>query len=113
LFGRRLQILAAFQPLLCELVLERLPRLLGSGFVLPRDHLVLGEHLAFSHPRSGRHRHFVDACRYAAVGEGGWKLVKGSEVGRDTRGGVPLLPVPFSLVFKLLRRRHLDRRFLS
>jgi hypothetical protein len=64
--------------------------------------LVLGEHLAFPHPRSGRHRHFVEAGRYAAIGKGGLKLIKGGELGRDARGGVPLLPVPFGLVFERL-----------
>jgi hypothetical protein len=82
--------------------LESLPCLLGSGFVLPRDRLFLGEYLAFPHSRASRHRHFVDAGQYAAIGEGGAKLIKGGEVGRGARGGVLLLPVPFCLVFELL-----------
>jgi len=73
----------AFQPLLCEVVLESLPSLLGRGFVLPSNHLILGEHLTFPHPRASRHHHFVDIRRDAAICEGGAKLVKAGEVGRD------------------------------
>ena len=93
--------------------MESLPGLLGRGFVLPSYHLVLGEHLAFPHPRASRHRHFIYPGGDATIGEGGAKLVKCGEVGRDARGGVPLLPLPVGLVLKFLGRRHLDRHFLS
>ena len=84
----------------------------GQRFCSPRDRLFLGEHLAFPHSRASRHRHFVDAGQYTAIGEGGAKLIKGGEVGRDARGEVPLLPVPFGLVLELLGRCHLDCRLL-
>jgi len=80
---------------------------------IPRNHLVLSEHLTFSHSRDSHRCHFVDTGGYAVIGEGGVELIKCGEVGRDARGGVPLLSAPFCLVFELLRHRHLDHHFLS
>ncbi len=50
-----------------DLILEILPGLLCGIFVLPCNHLVLGEHLALPHPCACHHCHFLDACCDAAV----------------------------------------------
>jgi hypothetical protein len=82
------------------------------GFVLPYNHLVLGEHLAFPHSCACHHCHFLDACCDAAVSKGGSKHVEAGEVGRDACCRIPLLPISLSLVLKLLGGGHLDCHLL-
>jgi hypothetical protein len=96
-----------------EVILEFLAGLLRSGLVLPCNHLVLSEHLPLPHSCASRHCHFLDACHNAAVGKGGSKLIEAGEIGRDVCCHVPLLPVPLSLVLKLLGDGHLDCHLLT
>ncbi len=96
-----------------EVILETLPGLLRGGFVLPCNHLVLGEHFSPPHSCACRHCHLLDACCNAAVSKGDSKLVKADELDRDACRRNPLFPISLSLVLKLLGGGHLDCHLLT
>jgi hypothetical protein len=87
--------------------------LLRGGFVLPCNHLVLGEFLALPHSRAHCHHYLLDACCNAVFSKEGLKLVEAGEVGRDACCRIPLFPISLSLVLQLLEGGHLDCHLLS
>jgi hypothetical protein len=87
--------------------------LLRCGLVLPRNHLVLGEHLALPHSPTCHHCHFLNACQDAVVGKRGSNLFKASEVGRNAGCWILVFPVPLGLVRELLGGGHLDGPLLD
>ena len=112
MFCGGLRVLSLPKPFFRKVILEILPGLLRGGFVLPCNHLVLGEHLALPHSRACRHCHLLDAWRDAAVSKGGLKLVEAGEVGCDACCWIPLLPISLGLVLELLGGGHLDCHLL-
>ena len=103
----------AFQLFFGEVGLQQCPGLCRWGFVLPGEHLLLGEHLAVPHLGSRHHRLLVVACRDSTVAQRDLKTVEQGEVGRDARSRVPRCVVAGDLLLVLLRHCHLDGRFLA
>ncbi len=91
-----------------EVGLEVVPHLIGSGLVLPRYHLVLGEHLTFPHSSSCCHPLFLDACWDSAVIKGDLESIEAGEVGRDAHCWIPCLAVPLGFAVVLLEGRLLN-----